>query len=196
MRTSTLGRVAGIASATALTFTLGTATGTAAPATPDGTGDRPATASQQPGTRATGDEVVRIAREQLGKGENPPGSNCSEFDDGTDYGCVEWCALFATWVWNQAGIDIPRYAFTGDMYTWGDHNGRSRWVQGKPLGDISPGDAVLYGTGPSGPESSTHVDIVTEVHPDHLRVIGGNVDEKVTERDVPRAGIYGWVDAG
>ena len=29
--------------------------------------------------------------------------------------CEEWCALFATWAWEQAGIPIPRYAFTGDI---------------------------------------------------------------------------------
>ena len=32
--------------------------------------------------------------------------------------CEEWCALFATWAWETAGIPIPRYAFTGDIYGW------------------------------------------------------------------------------
>ena len=30
--------------------------------------------------------------------------------------CEEWCALFATWVWRHAGVSIPSYAFTGDIY--------------------------------------------------------------------------------
>ncbi len=32
--------------------------------------------------------------------------------------CEAWCALFATWVWEQAGVPIPSYAFTGDIYYW------------------------------------------------------------------------------
>ena len=32
--------------------------------------------------------------------------------------CEEWCALFATWAWRQAGIPIPSYPFTGDIYHW------------------------------------------------------------------------------
>ena len=55
---------------------------------------------------------------------------------------------------------------------------------------------MLYGTGPQNTKTSTHVDIVIEVLPDgRLRVIGGDVKNKVTERVVPAKGIYGWVEA-
>ena len=58
--------------------------------------------------------------------------------------CEAWCALFATWVWEQAGVPIPSYAFTGDIYYWAaDHTGRAAPDRVPPAGD-----AVLYGTGP------------------------------------------------
>ena len=58
--------------------------------------------------------------------------------------CEEWCALFATWVWRHAGIPIPSYAFTGDIYDWAAFHGALL----PPTATPDPGDAVLYGTGP------------------------------------------------
>ena len=58
--------------------------------------------------------------------------------------CEEWCALFATWAWRQAGIPIPSYAFTGDIYHWAAAHGALL----PPTATPEPGDAVLYGTGP------------------------------------------------
>ena len=52
------------------------------------------------------------------------------------------------------------------------------------------------GPGPSTPKTSTRVDIVTEVLPNgRLKLIGGDVKNKVTERTAALKGIYGWVDA-
>ncbi|WP_169787737.1 CHAP domain-containing protein [Luteipulveratus mongoliensis] len=138
---------------------------------------------------SAGSKVVSIAKGQVGYKES--GNNCTKYSSQ----CVSWCALFATWVWNKAGIKIPRYAFTGDLYNWGKSKGRSHWVKGKPLGKVNAGDLVLYGSGPSSPSTSTHVDIVVGVYKDHLKVIGGNVSNKVTMRNVPRKNIYAWVDA-
>jgi hypothetical protein len=76
--------------------------------------------------------------------------------------CEQWCALFATWAWRQAGFAIPSYAFTGDMYTWAAQNGRLL----PPTATPDLGDAVLYGTGPRSVSSSVHVAIVTQVWPD------------------------------
>jgi hypothetical protein len=76
--------------------------------------------------------------------------------------CEEWCALFATWAWRQAGIPIPSYAFTGDIYYWAAAHGALL----PPTATPAPGDAVLYGTGPRNVETSEHVAIVTQVWPD------------------------------
>jgi hypothetical protein len=76
--------------------------------------------------------------------------------------CEQWCALFATWVWQQAGIPIPSYAFTGDIDGWAASYGAVLAPDAMP----DPGDAVLYGTGPWSTDTSLHVGIVTEVWPD------------------------------
>jgi hypothetical protein len=85
--------------------------------------------------------------------------------------CEEWCALFATWVWETAGIPIPRYAFTGDIWGWARANG----VLLPPTAVPDVGDDVLFGTGPQSTASSVHVAIVTQVWPDGaLMTVGGD----------------------
>ena len=76
--------------------------------------------------------------------------------------CEEWCALFATWVWRDAGIPIPSYAFTGDVYYWAASYGAVL----SPTAQPAPGDAVLYGTGPATVSTSVHMGIVAQVWPD------------------------------
>ncbi len=76
--------------------------------------------------------------------------------------CEEWCALFATWALQRGGVPIPSYGFTGDVYSWGRSNG----VVLSPSALPAPGDAVLYGTGPSSTASSVHIGIVAQVWPD------------------------------
>jgi len=76
--------------------------------------------------------------------------------------CEPWCALFATWVWQQAGSPVPRFGFTGDMYTWAAQHSAVAPSWSFPV----RGEAVLYGTGPSSAATSLHVGIVAQVWPD------------------------------
>lgn len=76
--------------------------------------------------------------------------------------CEAWCALFATWVWEQAGIPIPRYSFVGDIYTWAARYTRVLPPTARP----APGDIVLYGTGPQNVFTAVHTGIVAQVWPD------------------------------
>jgi len=76
--------------------------------------------------------------------------------------CEEWCALFATWAWRQAGIPIPSYAFVGYISSWAARYGALL----PPTATPAPGDAVLYGTGPQNVYTAVHVAIVTQVWPD------------------------------
>ena len=76
--------------------------------------------------------------------------------------CEAWCALFATWVWERAGVPIPSFAFTGAIYGWAAANTAVLPATAAPL----PGDAVLYGTGPGSTSSSVHVGLVVQVWPD------------------------------
>jgi CHAP domain-containing protein len=100
--------------------------------------------------------IVSIAASQI-EPDPDTGSYCNPYGP-----CEEWCSLFATWVWEQAGIPIPSYGFTGNMYDWALDNGTILSPRATP----DPGDVVLYGTGPQNPNTSQHVGIVTQVWPD------------------------------
>jgi hypothetical protein len=124
------------------------------------------------GGGASGNEIVRVAESQLGRAESPLGSNC------TPYGpCEEWCALFVAWVWQHAGIRMrggtAPFAYSGSIYEWAKANGRVLPVGLAP----APGDAVLFGYGPT---ASEHVAIVEQVFPDgEIVTIDGNFGDRV-----------------
>lgn len=115
--------------------------------------------------------IVNTVRSQLGVTEGP--NNCNPYGP-----CVEWCGLFATWAWNRSGISTPSMAFTGDIYWWGNNNGRLIKTYNNAstvLANAKPGDMVLYGSGPGSPSTSWHVDVVESNNGGSLTVIGGNV---------------------
>jgi hypothetical protein len=129
--------------------------------------------------------IIKAARSQRGIAEKK--RKCNPYG-----GCMPWASLFATWAWNKAGDVVPKFSFSGDLYSWGTMHNRSH--QGTDR--VGPGDLVLFGTGPDSPKTSTGVAIVTEVLAGgKLKVIGGDYKGTVTERTVPLKGIYGWVDA-
>lgn len=118
--------------------------------------------------------IVKVAESQVGQGENPPGSDC------TIYGpCEEWCSLFASWVWQHAGVPLPgstaAYGYSGSLYTWAkEHGGRVL----PPTATPAPGDAIFYGTGPN---ESAHMGIVAQVLPNgEIVTIEGNYAGHVT----------------
>jgi hypothetical protein len=123
---------------------------------------------------ASAPAIVRVAESQVGQREHPPGSQC------TIYGpCEEWCSLFASWVWQHAGVPLPgptsRYRYSGSLYTWvAQHGGQVLPASARP----SPGDAVFYGSGPS---DSLHVGIVVRVQPDgQITTVEGNYAGQVS----------------
>jgi CHAP domain len=123
---------------------------------------------------ASSSRIVRVAESQIGQGEHPEGSDC------TIYGpCEEWCSLFASWVWQHAGVPLPGstavYGYSGSLYTWTrEHGGRVL----PPSATPAPGDAVFYG---QGPEASAHVGIVQRVYLDgRITTIEGNYAGHVT----------------
>jgi hypothetical protein len=125
-------------------------------AAPGGDGYWLLSADEIPTVFGTG-AIADAAASQV-HGNPTPGYFCNPYGP-----CEEWCALFATWAWNQAGIPIPRYAFTGDIFGWAAASGGGVLP---PSAHAAPGDAVLYGTGPSSGDTSLHVGIVGQVWPD------------------------------
>jgi hypothetical protein len=146
-------------------------TPTAAEPVSDGCTTSPPASSPESSSR-----IVRIAEEEIGQAEHPPASNC------TIYGpCVEWCSLFAAWVWIKAGVPLQgstaAYAYSGSLYTWAaGHAGKILPASATP----APGDLVFYGSGP-GPGESKHVGIVQRVYPDgRITTIEGNYAGQVS----------------
>ncbi|WHT18635.1 CHAP domain-containing protein [Crossiella sp. CA-258035] len=125
------------------------------------------------GPAANRDQIVRLAAAELGNGERPNGSNCTKYSSQ----CVAWCALFSTWVWRKAGVSIPQYPFTGDVYKWGQRNGKS--YSKANLGSAVKGDVLLFGTGPSSPATSTHIGIIESRSGSTVKMIEGNQQNAV-----------------
>ncbi len=147
------------------------------------------------GGTASGNEIVRIAQSQLGTPESPPGSNCNPYGP-----CVRWCSLFVAWVWQRAGVPLEgstaTYAYSGTVYEWAQAHeggglpgvaapGESPFSTADPNGaralpptaTPAPGDAVLYGTGPT---DSDHIGIVERVFPGgQITTIDGNLGDQV-----------------
>jgi hypothetical protein len=130
-------------------------------ATPDGKGywllepDAFPTGFSHPGG---GGAIVAAAASQVaGNPYQSQGLFCNAYGP-----CEAWCALFATWAWEAGGVPIPRYAFTGAVYSWAAAN-TSVYSASQ---HAAPGDAVLYGTGPWSTATSVHMGIIAQVWPD------------------------------
>ena len=117
-------------------------------------------------------DIVAAARKEIGTGESPPGSNRNPYGP-----TAPWCSSFATAMWRKAGVNIPLYPFTGDVYDWGVAHGKA--YNSHHLDQARPGDVLLFGTGPSSPSTSTHIGIVESVHGDTVTLIEGNSSDQV-----------------
>ena len=103
-----------------------------------------------------GGAIVSVASSQI-EGDPVSGYFCNPYGP-----CEPWCALFATWVWQHAGIPVPTLAFVGDVYTWA----ASHTAVIPPWVTPAPGDLVLYGTGPQNVNTAWHIGVVAQVWPD------------------------------
>ena len=117
----------------------------------------------------TAQQVLAVARKELGVKESPPGSNKVKYSKW--YGMVgPWCAMFVSWVAAQSGATaiIPRHAYTPDGVKW--FKARGAYYSKGRVGDI------VYFSWP-GMGRVSHVGIVEAVHSDgSYTTIEGNTD--------------------
>lgn len=113
-------------------------------------------------------QILEKASAEVGTVET--GSNCQPYSPQ----CVSWCALFAMWAWEEAGVDVDNenYAFTGNVYTTGQEKGTA--YDAASLDQAEPGDVLLFGTGPASASTSRHIGIVEKVEGDTVTTIEGN----------------------
>lgn len=117
--------------------------------------------------------VVCLAQQELqlwDSGQLKPGNGYFKYSENI---VQDWCADFASWIYNQAGkpVNPPpawRVAAVAGIRTIGQSNRNG--FQWRPAGNYTPrpGDLAIHDIGAS------HVNIVTQVNGNTITLIGGN----------------------
>ncbi|MCI8656515.1 MAG: CHAP domain-containing protein [Oscillospiraceae bacterium] len=125
---------------------------------------------------ATANQLLTIARKQLGICENPPGSNNVRYNTwyygrevmGSAY---PWCMVFVQWVFAQAGVKLPvRTASCNALMNAAKAAGC--WV----TAGFKPGDVVIYDF--PGGAATDHCGIVETELPDYgVQAVEGNTSQ-------------------
>lgn len=124
-------------------------------------------------------ELLTIAKKQIGIVESPPNSNNIRYNTwyygrevmGSAY---PWCMVFCQWVYNQAKVALPirTASCTTLMDAAKKHN---RYVN---RNNLQPGDLVLYNFDGKTTNVATHCGIVTTVDKIKIEAIEGNTATK------------------
>ena len=123
---------------------------------------------------ALGQRIVAIAHSQVGYATDPTDSYCNKFSAYWGAGqpscpggeaAEEWCADFAAWAWQKAGIAVPYGYSSSDLnagaisfYNWGVAHGT--WHPADSGYRAAPGDVAVYGLNLGSYASAAHVAIV------------------------------------
>jgi hypothetical protein len=119
--------------------------------------------------------IVTIANSQVGYSTNPSHSYCNKFSAYWSAGAStcpggelseEWCADFAAWAWQKAGVQFT-YGYdpgqvnggAASFYEWGIAHGE--WHPADSGYVAAPGDVAVYGLSLVPEASAAHVAIVT-----------------------------------
>lgn len=123
----------------------------------------------------TAEDVLRVARSQIGTVEAADGSN----PYGAAYGMdrVAWCAEFVWWCFTQAGAGalIPKTAYTPTFFGWFRQHGQ------EPNDGPAVGDVVFFDWEGGSDTSIDHVGLVEAV-------LGGGLIQTVEGNTTPPSG--------
>ena len=116
---------------------------------------------------ATAQELLDIARGELGTTESPANSNRSKY--GSWYGLdgQPWCVMFVEWVFAHAGVKLPIETASCTILM-NAAKAFGNWV----TSDYRPGDVVIYDWG--GDKRPDHCGIVEAVGGSSITAIEGN----------------------
>jgi len=123
-----------------------------------------------------GQRIVTIANSQVGYSTEPANSYCNKFSAYWNAGTSicpsgemseKWCADFAAWAWQLAGVNVV-YGYGTEQingaavsfYEWGVANGE--WHPATSGYVAAPGDVAIYGLSFGVDPSAAHVAIVTD----------------------------------
>ena len=144
---------------------------------------------------AMAEQVLAIARAELGTSESPASSNRTKYGKWYGMDGQPWCMMFVQWVFDQAGVALPRRtASCGELMRAAQAAGC--WV----TRDFLPGDVVIYDF--PGGAATDHCGIVEMELPDYgVQAIEGNTSQSgsqsnggmVCRKSRPRKYIVGAI---
>lgn len=116
---------------------------------------------------ATVQELLDIARGELGTTESPANSNRTKY--GAWYGLdgQPWCVMFVEWVFAQAGVKLPIETASCTILM-NAAKSAGNWV----TSDYRPGDVVIYDWG--GDKRPDHCGIIEVIGGSSIIAIEGN----------------------
>ena len=118
------------------------------------------------------DDVLNVARSQIGYTESPRGSNMTKYGAEFDWNGVAWCSIFMWWIFKHADLEglYPKTANTRVSYPWYKERGRIRASKN----DGQPGDVIWFDFNPAL-QPVNHVGIIEKrLGAGHYTVIEGN----------------------
>jgi hypothetical protein len=138
--------------------------------------------------------IVAIAESQVGYRTDPSSTYCNKFSAYWDAGTAdcpsgesaeEWCADFAAWAWQNAGVHVSYGYGQGEIngaavsfYQWALANGQ--WHPAARGFVAAQGDVAVYGLSLGAHPSAVHVAIVTADPPGQRGpdVVNGDGDRR------------------
>jgi hypothetical protein len=140
-------------------------------------------------------QIVDIALNEIGVKEatgNNDGQRVEEYLAYTGLGKgYAWCAAFVSWCYGQAGLSVPRNAWSPALF----RNSR-RYAAGQLRQEIiRPAD--LFGIYSQGLSRINHVGIVRKLEDKYILTVEGNVANRVLSKRRALATVYAfsnWLD--
>lgn len=94
-----------------------------------------------------------------------------------------WAGMFATWVMRSGGSSIPKYAYVGDIVSWGQENGKAFRASSGYRAEA--GDVFVL-------EGNTHAGIIVGGSQKRFKTVEGNRNDRVSRATVKRSSV-GWI---
>jgi hypothetical protein len=120
----------------------------------------------------TAEQILAVARRELGTVESPPGSNRTKYGRAYGNDGLKWCAVFLWWVFREAGASTlihPRTAYTPTLAQW--FIDRGRFDRNPRVGDL------VFFNWKDKVDRIQHVGLVEAVEPGTIVTIEGNTSE-------------------
>ena len=121
-------------------------------------------------------KIIEVAEKEIGNKEIPNNSNKTKYGKWFGFDGVPWCAMFVSWVYDQAGKQLPKIGFTkgfAGCQTGYIYFKKNNWITETP----KEGDIVLFDWQGDGRFDHTGV-FIKWIDSAHFQTIEGNTSYK------------------